>query len=142
MAGVTKVPPWLLNSRLRLRGVCGTVTNSHRQMQGILIFVPALSFLERLGPSVSEHFPLLRIEQLLGFSNEPNRDQRARTRGTVIFSRPNGPTYLNDASAGLLVRTHARVDLQPGDLVEVVGTTRRGEFAAPWKMESLPGLPL
>jgi signal transduction histidine kinase/CheY-like chemotaxis protein len=129
VAGVTKVPPWLLNSRLRLRGVCGTVTNSHRQMQGILIFVPALSFLERLGPSVSEHFPLLRIEQLLGFSNEPNRDQRARTRGTVIFSRPNGPTYLNDASAGLLVRTHARVDLQPGDLVEVVGTTRRGEFA-------------
>ncbi len=129
VAGVTQVPPWLLNSRLRLRGVCGTVTNSHRQMQGILIFVPALSFLERQGPSVSEHFPLLRIEQLLGFSNEPNRDQRARTQGTVIFSRPKGPTYLNDASAGLLVRTHARVALQPGDLVEVVGTTRRGEFA-------------
>jgi signal transduction histidine kinase/CheY-like chemotaxis protein len=130
VAGVTEVPPWLLNSRLRLRGVCGTVTNTHRQMQGILIFVPALSFLERLQPAGAEHFPLLRIEQLLGFSNEPNREQRARTRGTVIFSRPNGPTYLNDASAGLLVRTHARVDLQPGDLVEVVGTTRRGEFSA------------
>ncbi len=128
VAGVNQVPPWLLNSRLRFRGVCGAVSNFNRQLLGVQISVPALSFLQREG-AVSEHLPLLRIEQLLGFSDELNRDQRSRTRGTVIFSRPSGPTYLNDSSAGLLVKTHAPIRLTPGDLVEVAGTTRLGEFA-------------
>jgi hypothetical protein len=129
VAGITEAPPWLLNSRLRIRGVCGTVTNLRRQLLGIQIFVPSMSFLERQGPAVADHLPLLRIEQLLGFSTELNRDQRARTRGTVIFSRPMGPTYLSDSTGGLFVRTHAPIDLKEGDLVEVTGTTRRGDVA-------------
>jgi signal transduction histidine kinase/CheY-like chemotaxis protein len=129
VAGTIEAPPWLLNSRVRFRGVCGAVTNFKRQLLGIQISVPDLSFIQRESALVADRLPLVKIERLLQFSGEANLDLRSRTRGTVIFTHPTGPTYLRDDSAGLLVRTHAKVDLKAGDLVEAVGTTRLGDFA-------------
>ncbi len=129
VAGATAVPPWLLNSHLRFRGVCGAITNFKGQLLGLQISVPSLAFIQREGALTLDRLPLLRIEQLLQFSSEANADLRSRTRGTVIFTHPTGPTYLRDSSGGLLVKTHAEVGLKPGDLVEATGTTRLGDFA-------------
>ena len=129
VAGVTKIPSWLLNSRVRFRGVCGAITNFRGQLLGVQISVPGLAFIQLEGLAESTHLPLLRINELLRFSAEMNLEQRSRTQGTVIFTHPEGPTYLNDSNSGLLIKTHTKVDLKAGDLVEAVGTARLGGFA-------------
>jgi signal transduction histidine kinase/CheY-like chemotaxis protein len=92
--------------------------------------VPGLSFIRREAGLVSDRLPLLRFNQLLQFTSDANFDLLSRTRGTIVFTHPSGPTYLRDAAgAGLLIKTHANADLKAGDLVEVVGTTRIGDFA-------------
>ncbi len=130
VAGTTHIPDWLLNSRLRFRGVCGAVTNFRGQLLGVQMSVPDLSFIRREPGVVSDRLPLLRFNQLLQYTNDANFDLRSRTRGTIVFTHSTGPTYLRDAAgAGLLIKTHAKADFKAGDLVEVVGTTRIGDFA-------------
>jgi signal transduction histidine kinase/CheY-like chemotaxis protein len=130
VAGSTHVPAWLVNSRVRFRGVCGGVTNFRGQLLGVQMSVPSLAYMQKDGEVVSDHLPLLRFNQLLQYRSDPDFDLRSRTRGTVVFTNPTGPTYLRDSSgAGLLIKTHAEAGLKPGDLVEAVGTTRTGDFA-------------
>ncbi len=130
VAGTTHIPDWLVDSRLRFRGVCGAVTNYRGQLLGVQMSVPDLSFIRREPGQVSNRLPLLRFNQLLQYTNDASFDLRSRTRGTIVFTNPTGPTYLRDAAgAGLLIKTHAKTDLKAGDLVEVVGTTRIGDFA-------------
>ena len=130
VAGTTHIPGWLVNSRLRFRGVCGAVTNFRGQLLGVQMSVPGLSFIRRDGGRVSDRLPLLRFSQLLQYTSDANFDLRSRTRGTVVFTHPIGPTYLRDAAgAGLLIKTHAKADLKAGDLVDAIGTARIGDFA-------------
>jgi signal transduction histidine kinase/CheY-like chemotaxis protein len=130
VAGTTHIPDWLVDSRLRFRGVCGAVTNYRGQLLGVQMSVPDLSFIRSEPGRVSNRLPLLRFNQLLQYTNDANFDLRSRTRGTIVFTHPTGPTYLRDAAgAGLLIKTHAKADLKAGDLMEVVGTTRIGDFA-------------
>ncbi len=130
VAGTTHIPGWLVNSRLRFRGVCGAVTNFRGQLLGVQMSVPDLSFIRRDGGLVSDRLPLLRFSQLLQYTGDANFDLRSRTRGTVVFTHPIGPTYLRDAAgAGLLIKTHAKADLKAGDLVDAIGTARIGDFA-------------
>ncbi len=130
VAGTTQIPAWLLNSRLRFRGVCGAVTNFRGQLLGIQVSVPDISFIHPEGEMQSDRLPLLHFDQLLQYTSEANFDLRARTRGTVVFTHPTGPTYLrDDVGAGLVVKTHAQTELKVGDLVEVEGSARIGDFA-------------
>ncbi len=129
VAGTTRVPAWLLDSKVRFWGVCGAVTNFKGQLLGVQFSVPNISFVQRQGTLTSDHLPRLRIQQLLQFSPDANVDLRARTQGTVVFTHPSGPTYIRDSSAGLLIKTHNAANLQIGDLVEVTGTMRLGDFA-------------
>jgi len=129
VAGTTRIPPMLLRSKLRFWGVCGAITNFKRQLLGIELNVPDLAFIQSDGLQRSDQLPLLRINQLLRFNPHPAPDQRSRTRGLVVLSNPTGPTYLSDSSDGLMVKTHSHIDLQPGDLVEVIGSTRLGRFS-------------
>jgi signal transduction histidine kinase/CheY-like chemotaxis protein len=130
VAGTTHIPYWMVNSRLRFRGVCGAVTNFRGQLLGVQLSVPSLAFIQREGGLVSDHLPLLRFDQLLQYSSDGDFDLRSRTRGTVVFTHPAGPTYLRDDSGdGLLIKTHGKIDLKAGDWVEAVGTTKIGDFA-------------
>ena len=129
VAGTTKAPAGLIGSRVRFQGVCGAVTNFRGQLLGIQFSVPNLSFIQRAGDSAPDRFPLLKIEQLLQFSTNTNLELRARTQGVVVLAHPSGPTYIRDGSAGLLIKTHAATTVKVGDLVEVTGTMRLGDFA-------------
>ena len=66
IAGTNHSPDWLLNSRVRLIGVCGAVSNFRHQILGIELNVPDLSFIEREGQSETAALPLQRIDQLHG----------------------------------------------------------------------------
>ena len=129
VANAMQVPPGLLDSQVRFRGVCGAVTNFKGQLLGIQFSVPNLSFIQLEGKSEANRSPLLKIDQLLQFSSNSNAELRARTQGVVVFTHLSGPTYIRDRTSGLLIKTHAQASLKAGDLIQVSGTMDLGDFA-------------
>jgi len=119
------------DTRVEVRGVCGTLFNPRRQILGIQLYVPSPRFIRVLAPAQNAaQLPLRPINDLLRFSVQDSPDQRVRVRGVVTLANPRGPTYVRDAESGLKVRDHATADIGPGDLVDVIGFAHAGDFSA------------
>ena len=119
--GSGKLPDSLLDSHIRIQGVCGSMFNFKRQILGMHLFVPDAAQILSEGNGTPQAPPLRAIEQLLQFSFSSRFGERCRIRGTVTLSHPGGPTYVSDASGGVLVQNHAPISLEAGDWVEVIG---------------------
>jgi PAS domain S-box-containing protein len=119
--GSTKLPDSLLDSHIRVQGVCGSLFNFKRQFRGMHLFVPDASLVHVEGDGAPQTPPLRAIEQLLQFSSSSRFGERSRIRGTVTLAHPRGPTYVSDATGGVLVQNHAPAALKVGDSVEVIG---------------------
>jgi hypothetical protein len=129
VAGTTHAPDWLLNSHIRLTGVCQAVTNSRHQILGIQIHVSDISFIHPDGKDDAGDLPLQTVGQMLQYSGMLKTEERARIQGQIIFTNPKGPTYLRDFSGCVLIRTHLFATLHVGDWVQAVGTPHTGTFA-------------
>ena len=70
------------------------------------------------------------VSDLLQFSPDLKVDDPIKIRGVVTYSQSGGLTYLQDSSGGVAVETHDEMQVTPGDLVEVVGYARPGNFTA------------
>lgn len=119
--GSTKLPAQLLDSHLRIQGVCGSIFNFKRQILGMHLFVPDAGLIRVEGSGAPEAPPLRAIEQLLQFSSSSRFGERFRIRGVVTLAHASGPTYVSDATGGVLVQNHAPAALAAGDAVEVIG---------------------
>ncbi|MBV9404723.1 MAG: hypothetical protein JO211_05230, partial [Acidobacteriaceae bacterium] len=131
LPGSKGIPAEWIDARVRVRGACGTIFNSNRQLLAIQLYVPDLAqftILEmpRGGPFGSAIRP---IKSLLQFSTTESSGHRIHVRGSVIAAHPHGPTWIRDASAGVLIRDHNNVALSPGDIVDVAGFAVPGSFA-------------
>ncbi|HXN49198.1 MAG TPA: hypothetical protein VN893_21270, partial [Bryobacteraceae bacterium] len=120
VSGDTALPASLLDSHVRLLGVCGTRFNFKRQILGVQLFVPDVRFI-RVEGGAPHAPPLLNVDQLLQFSSASNFGERSRVRGVVILTQPTGPTYVSDATGGVLIQDHPAAALKVGDWVEVTG---------------------
>jgi signal transduction histidine kinase/ActR/RegA family two-component response regulator len=118
------------DSRVRVSGVCGSVFNARRQIVGIQIYVPSPEFVRMIerGPDPATLRPH-PIDELLRFSFSDPPGHRTRIRGVVTLSSPSGPSYVEDAGAGVKIVNHARLDLRPGDIVDVLGFGHSGSFS-------------
>ncbi len=119
--GSTKLPDSLLDSHIHVEGVCGSIFNFKRQILGMHLFVPDAGLIRIEGSGAPAAPPLRAIEQLLQFSSSDRFGERCRIRGVVTLAHPGGPTYVSDATGGVLVQNHPPADLQVGDWVEVIG---------------------
>ncbi len=119
--GSTKLPDSLLDSHIHVEGVCGSMFNFKRQILGMHLFVPDAGLIRIEGNGVPAVPPLRAIEQLLQFSSSDRFGERCRIRGVVTLAHPGGPTYVSDATGGVLVQNHPPAALQVGDWVEVIG---------------------
>ena len=119
--GSTKPPDSLLDSRVHVRGVCGSRFNFKRQILGVNLFVPDASFIRVEGNGAPHSPPLREIEQLLQFTSASHFGERSRIRGVVTLTQRTGPTYVSDSTGGVLIENHAPVALKVGDSVEVTG---------------------
>ena len=128
VSGVERLPDSLVGSRIRLHGVCGARFNSKRQLLGVQIFVPGPEYLVKEGDAPGEP-PLEKIDTLLKISGEPAGERRSRFRGVVTLSHKTGPTWVEDATGGVLIQNHPSIDLQTGDVVEVTGFAEPGAFS-------------
>lgn len=114
---------WVDNQVL-IEGVCGSLYNVSRQLTGILLYVPRLSFI-----TVETQATEVPVSRLLRFSLSAGEQHRVRTRGVVEYQQLGNSLFLAGEGKGLRVLTSQDTALQIGDEVDVVGFPAMGESA-------------
>jgi PAS domain S-box-containing protein len=120
----------LIDSTVRVRGVCGTWFNKARQLFGFRIMVPRWEDITVEEPAPADVFaqPASPIGSLLRFAPHGPYGHRVKVAGTVVLQQPGRALFLQDDKHGLYVQTRQPGELAPGDLVEVVGFPAKGEY--------------
>ncbi|MEO6182460.1 MAG: hypothetical protein ABIP76_04965, partial [Verrucomicrobiota bacterium] len=120
----------LLDSTVRVRGVCSTQFNRQRQLFAIRLMVPRPDDLkiEILAAKDSFAIPARPIASLLQFTPLETYGHRVKVAGTVIYFEPGAVIFLQDGGHGVEVQTKAIGPLQPGDRVEVLGFVSQGDY--------------
>jgi PAS domain S-box-containing protein len=117
------IPPGLVDSKVRIRGACGTIFNRKNQVVGIVFFLQSLAQVETEEPGPIDPFmlPVRPIASLMRFSSEGASGHRVRVEGVVTLQRMGRTLYIGDVTDSLCVKTLQQTSLHPGDRVTVVG---------------------
>ena len=120
----------LVDSTVRVRGVCSTVFNHQRQLFAIRLMVPRPEDLVVETPAPKEPFagPVQDIGSLLQFMPQGTYGHRVQLAGTVIYQQPDDGIYIQNDRYGLFVQTKQKTPLNLGDLIEVLGFPAQGEY--------------
>jgi diguanylate cyclase (GGDEF)-like protein len=113
----------LVDAEVKLQGVCGAVFNSKHQMLGIQMYVPGSQYIQVLQAPRADPFSMAAtpVADLLRYSPAASVGHRVLLRGTVTYPSLSGPTWIRDATGGVMIQDHDAVGLAPGDLVDVLG---------------------
>lgn len=119
----------LVDSMVRIRGVCVTRFNTQRQLFDTRLLVPRAEDLTVLTPALKDPFavPTRQLEQLLQFTPQGSYSHRVKVRGTVIYHGEDA-LYIEDKTEGLYVQTRQLESLLPGDQIEALGFPAKGEY--------------
>ena len=120
----------LVDSTVKVRGVCSTMFNHQRQLFGIRLLVPQADGLVIEKPAAANPYdlPVQRINSLLQFAPGGTASDRVKVTGTVIYGDPGSAVFIQDESSGLYCQTLQRDAVQPGDQVEILGFPAKGEY--------------
>lgn len=120
----------LLDSTVRVRGVCSTQFNHQRQLFSIRLLVPRSEDLVVKQPSPADPYAIEArpIGSLLQFSPQEAFGHRVKVKGSVIYFEPGLKLFLQDGDQGIEVQTTSREPLQIGDQVEALGFVAQGEY--------------
>ena len=124
--------PALVDAKVRMTGVLGTIFNQRRQLVGYQLFVPRLEDIQVLTQPSTEVLAAtpLPIADLLRFSIDRKFNHRVRVRGTVTLNSLDGTLYLQDESGGVRVLS-TPADLAIGDVAEALGYADGDEGYSP-----------
>jgi signal transduction histidine kinase/CheY-like chemotaxis protein/HPt (histidine-containing phosphotransfer) domain-containing protein len=124
------LPSKLIDARIKVRGVCGTIFNEKRQLIGIQILAPRLDQVFVMEPAPAESFSLAvqPINTLMRFTPGQSVGHRVRVQGVVTLQRPGGLIFIKDETSGLAIQTQQDTAVEPGDRVDVVGFAAAGEY--------------
>lgn len=114
----------LVDSEVLVEGVCGSRFTAQRQLAGLLIYVPSLSFLR-----VEAAAQPVPISALLRFSPGEAPGHRVRVRGVVVYQEPKKALFVESEGKGLRVLTPQDTVVEVGDVVDVLGFPQMGESA-------------
>jgi PAS domain S-box-containing protein len=120
----------LVESVLKVRGVCSTLFNRQRQLFGFRLLVPRATDLEIEKPALANPFSVATqpISSLLQFTAQSTTGHRVKVAGTVVYQEPGNALFIQDEKEGLRCQTRQRVPVQVGDRVEVLGFPAKGEY--------------
>ena len=121
----------LVDSQVRVKGVCGTWFNKQRQLFGIRLMVSHTDdiVVEEAAPANALAQPAQPIGNLMRFIPVASTyGRRAKVTGTVILHQPGRALYVQDEDHGLYVQTRQSGQLQAGDQVELLGFPGKGDY--------------
>jgi signal transduction histidine kinase/ActR/RegA family two-component response regulator len=120
---LTEVPAGLVDSRVRLNGVCGAIFNQKSQMIGVALYVPSLSQVKTLERGPEDPFAIasspIATLQRYTFGGLPKH--RVKVAGIVAGDFAGKQLYIADPTGNLYVEANQTAPLRPGDRVEAVG---------------------
>jgi hypothetical protein len=120
----------LVDSKVKVRGVCSTLFNRQRQLFGFRVLVgsPANIVLEQPAPANPFEAPSASVGSLLQFTSRGSFGHRVKLTGTVVYHEPGSALFIQDDKEGVYCQTKERNPLKAGDRVEVLGFPAKGEY--------------
>ncbi|HYG24295.1 MAG TPA: ATP-binding protein [Verrucomicrobiae bacterium] len=120
----------LLDSTIRVRGVCSTQFNHQRQLFAIRLMVPRPEDLVIEQPAPADPFAITPrpMSSLLQFAPRESYGHRVKVAGTVILYETGRRIFLQDGDQGVEVQTREREPLALGDRVEALGFVAQGSY--------------
>src|SRR5690625_4752716 len=124
------LPEHLVDARVRVQGVSGTIFNENRQMVGFRMFVPTLDHIQLLRECTADGFqlPVIASERLMQYRPEDDVTDRSRVQGVVTMRR-GSMMFVQDQTGGVSVFTRTDVPFEVGDFVDVVGFVTTGGYS-------------
>jgi len=120
----------LVDSTVKVRGVCSTLFNRQRQLFGFRLLVARPSDVAMEKPAPGDPFaaPTQRIGSLLQFTPGGSFGHRVKLTGTVVYHEPGSALFIQNEKEGVYCQTRERAPLRAGDQVEVLGFPAKGEY--------------
>jgi len=117
----------LVDTRVRLRGVCSSRFNMKRQFRAPWLQVSSQAdvLVEEPSPGEPAEVSIARLGQ---FRSHDNHSHRSKVSGVVTLQKLDGSFFIQEGEAGLWVRTDHDLKLYPGDRVSVTGYTALGQY--------------
>lgn len=120
----------MVDSTVRVRGVCSTLFNRQRQLFAIRLMVPRAEDVVVEVPAATDPFaiPSRTIGSLLQYTPHEAFGHRVKVEGTVTHFQPGRMLYIQNGDQGLEVQTASTQPLNVGDRIEVLGFPSRGDY--------------
>jgi PAS domain S-box-containing protein len=120
----------LVDSRVRLRGVCGTWFNRLRQLFGVRLMIPRFEDIMVEEPAATNALaqPAQPIGNLLRFAPRASYGHKVKVEAILVLQQVGRALFVQDDQHGLYVQTRQLGILQPGDRVELIGFPDKGEY--------------
>ena len=120
----------LVDSTVKVRGVCSTLFNRQRQLFGFRLLLARTADVVIEKPASGNPFaiPAQSIGSLLQFTPQGSFGHRVKVTGTVAYHEPGSAVFIQDEKEGLYCQTRQRTPLKAGDRVEVLGFPAKGEY--------------
>jgi signal transduction histidine kinase len=123
-AAAHPAPRSYVDAWVEIRGVCGTVFDNQRHLQGITLYAPDWEQVRSWsdGPEDPFALPVRSISELLEFHPAADGLHRSHVHGTVLLRQTDGSFYVQDATGAILIQAQTAVGLvKPGQMVDLVG---------------------
>lgn len=122
-------PEELLDSTVRVRGVCSTKFNHQRQLFAIRLMVPRPDDLKIEIPAAqAATIPAREIGTLLQFTPQETYAHLVKISGTVIYFEAGKSVFLQGDGHGMEVQTDELGPLKTGDQIEALGFVSQGDY--------------
>jgi len=123
-------PVTWVDSRVRVRGVCGTWFNRLHQLFDTRLMVPRSGDITIEEPALTNVLagPPRPIGDLLRFAPHASYGHRVKIVATVVLQQPGRALFVEDAQHGLYVQTRGLLAVFPGDRIELTGFPDKGEY--------------
>ncbi|MGB6159109.1 MAG: GGDEF domain-containing protein [Acidobacteriaceae bacterium] len=121
----------LIDARVRIRAACGTRFNQRKQIIGVHLYMPDISYIQVLEPAPADPFslPLSETSDVMRASQH-ERGHRVHVRGVVTSTWGPLQFTLMDANHGIFVHAEVPAAVSLGDLLDVVGFPSLGDYTS------------
>jgi PAS domain S-box-containing protein len=125
-------PTNLVDSVVRIHGVCVSQFNNKRQITGVEMWAPSIDSIQITEPAVAEPFnlPAQSITSLSQSRGHSSLQRRTKVTGIVTAFDPGKSFFLQDNDDGIQVFPLEKAAVKIGDRVEVSGYPALGDYGS------------